>query len=98
MSGIESIESIPNPGRTIEGLRDTGYNFETAVADLVDNSIAAGGHEGECSGDAGFPGECPAFHRGITGPAWTARGWFTQCSTDRRSAPTPPASASTAWV
>ncbi len=42
MSGTESIESIPNPGRTIEGLRDTGYNFETAVADLVDNSIAAG--------------------------------------------------------
>ena len=42
MSGIESIESIPNPGRTIEGLRDTGYNFETAVADLVDNSVAAG--------------------------------------------------------
>ena len=37
-----SIESIPNPGRTIEGLRDTGYNFETAVADLVDNSVAAG--------------------------------------------------------
>ena len=42
MSHIESIESIPNPGRTIEGLRDTGYNFETAVADLVDNSVAAG--------------------------------------------------------
>ena len=42
MSDIESIESIPNPGRTIEGLRDTGYFFETAVADLVDNSIAAG--------------------------------------------------------
>ncbi len=42
MSVMESIESIPNPGRTIEGLRDTGYNFETAVADLVDNSIAAG--------------------------------------------------------
>ena len=42
MSTIQDIESIPNPGRTIEGLRDTGYNFETAVADLVDNSIAAG--------------------------------------------------------
>ena len=42
MSGIESIESVPDPGRTIEGLRDTGYSFETAVADLVDNSIAAG--------------------------------------------------------
>lgn len=42
MSDIESIESVPDPGRTIEGLRDTGYSFETAVADLVDNSIAAG--------------------------------------------------------
>ena len=41
MSGIESIKSIPDPGRTIEGLRDTGYSFETAVADLIDNSIAA---------------------------------------------------------
>lgn len=41
MSDIESIVSIPDPGRTMEGLRDTGYNFETAVADLVDNSIAA---------------------------------------------------------
>jgi hypothetical protein len=41
MSETESIESIPDPGRTMEGLRDTGYNFETAVADLVDNSIAA---------------------------------------------------------
>ncbi len=42
MSQMENIESIPNPGRTIEGLRDTGYSFETAVADLVDNSVAAG--------------------------------------------------------
>ena len=42
MSDIESIVSIPDPGRTIEGLRDTGYDFETAVADLVDNSVAAG--------------------------------------------------------
>ncbi len=45
MSGIESIVSVPNPGRTIEGLRDTGYDFVTAVADLVDNSIAAGANE-----------------------------------------------------
>lgn len=45
MSDIESIVSIPDPGRTMEGLRDTGYNFETAVADLVDNSIAAGATE-----------------------------------------------------
>lgn len=31
----------PDPGRMIEGLRDTGYEFKTAVADIVDNSIAA---------------------------------------------------------
>ena len=42
MPKTESIESIPNPGRTINGLRDTGYDFNTAVADLIDNSIAAG--------------------------------------------------------
>lgn len=42
MAKTVSIEAIPDPGRTIEGLRDTGYQFETAVADLIDNSIAAG--------------------------------------------------------
>lgn len=31
----------PDPERVIEGLRDTGYNFDTAIADVVDNSIAA---------------------------------------------------------
>jgi hypothetical protein len=31
----------PDAKRVIEGLRDTGYNFNTAVADIVDNSIAA---------------------------------------------------------
>lgn len=31
----------PDPARMIEGLRDTGYEFNTAVADIIDNSIAA---------------------------------------------------------
>ncbi len=31
----------PNPSRLIEGLRDTGYSFATAIADIVDNSITA---------------------------------------------------------
>lgn len=31
----------PDPARMVEGLRDTGYVFKTAVADVVDNSIAA---------------------------------------------------------
>jgi len=37
----KAVEVLPDPSRTIEGLRDTGYEFETAVADLIDNSIAA---------------------------------------------------------
>ena len=31
----------PDPARIVEGLRDTGYDFNTAMADIVDNSIAA---------------------------------------------------------
>ena len=31
----------PDPARMIEGLRDTGYEFVTAIADIIDNSIAA---------------------------------------------------------
>jgi signal transduction histidine kinase len=34
-------EVLPDPERVIEGLRDTGYQFETAIADIIDNSIAA---------------------------------------------------------
>jgi hypothetical protein len=32
----------PDPARVMEGLRDTGYDFNTAIADIIDNSIAAG--------------------------------------------------------
>lgn len=35
----------PNPSRLIEGLRDTGYDFNTALADIVDNSVDAGAVE-----------------------------------------------------
>lgn len=41
MSNFEEIELQPDPERVIVGLRDTGYEFNTAVADIVDNSIAA---------------------------------------------------------
>ncbi|MDC5848183.1 ATP-binding protein [Vibrio europaeus] len=34
--------NIPDPSRLIHGLRDTGYDFNTASADIIDNSIAAG--------------------------------------------------------
>jgi hypothetical protein len=35
----------PNPSRLIEGLRDTGYDFNTALADVIDNSVDAGASE-----------------------------------------------------
>lgn len=40
-SGIEYEEIFPEASRIMEGLRDTGYEFNTAIADIVDNSIAA---------------------------------------------------------
>lgn len=38
---IREKEVPPDPKRVIEGLRDTGYEFPTAIADIVDNSLAA---------------------------------------------------------
>jgi hypothetical protein len=35
----------PHPAGTIESLRSLGYSTEAAVADLIDNSIAAGAHQ-----------------------------------------------------
>ena len=37
----DDIDNPPDPERVIEGLRDTGYDFNTAIADIVDNSISA---------------------------------------------------------
>ena len=41
MEKIKSMVLPPDPERAIMGLRDTGYTFNTAIADIVDNSIAA---------------------------------------------------------
>ena len=38
---VEVDEVIPSARRLIKSLRDVGYNFTTAVADIVDNSIEA---------------------------------------------------------
>ena len=38
---MKSMECVPDAGRAIFGFRDTGYNLNTAVADIVDNSINA---------------------------------------------------------
>lgn len=39
--GKDDIMLPPDPARVMEGLRDTGYDFNTAIADIIDNSIAA---------------------------------------------------------
>ena len=39
---IEKHQVLPDAERIMSSLRDTGYTFPTAIADLVDNSIAAG--------------------------------------------------------
>lgn len=41
MTGRSTIEVIPAARRLVRSLRDMGYDFVQAVADLVDNSIAA---------------------------------------------------------
>lgn len=41
----QDLTNLPDPSRLIYGLRDTGYDFNTAAADIVDNSIAAGATE-----------------------------------------------------
>ena len=38
----DTVEVIPAASRLINSLRDMGYEFATAIADLVDNSIEAG--------------------------------------------------------
>jgi hypothetical protein len=38
----ETIDVPPDVARVSEGLRDTGYSINTAIADIIDNSIAAG--------------------------------------------------------
>ena len=38
----ESFSSIPNASRFLEGIRHIGYTPESAICDLIDNSLSAG--------------------------------------------------------
>ncbi len=42
---IIAIELTPRASVMIEAMRDIGYSFDSAVADIIDNSIAAGANE-----------------------------------------------------
>lgn len=39
---LRTRDATPNASAFIEGLRDVGYSLETALADIIDNSISAG--------------------------------------------------------
>jgi anti-sigma regulatory factor (Ser/Thr protein kinase) len=52
---METYEVIPSAKRLIKSLRDMGYDFSTAIADLVDNSIEAGATQVNIS--VGFYGD-----------------------------------------
>ena len=41
MKNTGGYDVVPNPASLIESLRAVGYNLQTAIADLVDNSITA---------------------------------------------------------
>lgn len=46
----ETIELIPSASRLVETFRNVGYDFKSAIADLVDNSIEAGATKVEITG------------------------------------------------
>lgn len=40
-NNFTTVKAVPKASRMVESLRDTGYDFNTAVADIIDNSISA---------------------------------------------------------
>jgi hypothetical protein len=71
---MSDLTNQPDATRLIYGLRDTGYNFNTAAADIIDNSIAANatevnvaielmddGRKFVCIGDNGDGMDAPAL-------------------------------------
>ena len=51
----------PDPTRVIEGLRDTGYELNTALADIIDNSIAAEATRIEIKSEMDFEGNITVY-------------------------------------
>ncbi|WP_197685766.1 ATP-binding protein [Brevirhabdus pacifica] len=56
MRGKRQADATPHAASLIEGMRDFGYTLETAMADIIDNSITAGASKveilAETTGDA----------------------------------------------
>lgn len=52
IDGIETLEIIPDPVSLMESMRAVGYTAESAIADLIDNSISAQADQIEVQYDA----------------------------------------------
>ena len=52
VEGRRTADATPHAASLIEGLRDIGYSLETALADIVDNSVTAGARRVEILTDA----------------------------------------------
>ena len=51
MGSVLEEEVAPRPSVLVESLRDIGYSLQTAVADVVDNSLTAGARKIELWAD-----------------------------------------------
>lgn len=58
---IRTEDNPPDPSRLIESLRDSGYSFNTAIADIIDNSITAGAKNIEVIADMDLTGDIKVF-------------------------------------
>ena len=58
---IGTEDNPPDPARLIESLRDSGYSFNTAIADIIDNSITAGAKNIEVIIEMDLLGEIKVF-------------------------------------
>ncbi|HEY0696550.1 MAG TPA: ATP-binding protein, partial [Micromonospora sp.] len=72
MSSQGFFNVAPSAARLIESLRDIGYDFPTAIADIVDNSIAAGAKRVEI--DITFNGAYSVVSISDDGQGMTANG------------------------
>lgn len=50
-----AVSVIPSARRLVQSLRDLGYDFVHAVADLIDNSVTARGPESRLTFDSMVP-------------------------------------------
>lgn len=82
-------EQIPSPSRLVESLRDTGYSYEAAFADIVDNSIAANANRVEIDIEEDFMGNevTVAFYDNGDGMSETELKNAMKYGSEKRSSP-----------